>query len=332
MKVASLLCATLITLAGCSSGEKQDDEPQEQKPIQPKLPEATSLEDAEHVGLEDVNAKRLEIASPDRMVLAGDWLWAKLDDGRVAQIDKTSLKVEAYAETGYSDLPACLPLGVHQGDIWACAGENQVTRIDAATAETDEPVEMWYLGDQARFPSVGDHLWTIDASGETVVGRTDPSKDAPVKIDLGGICTDVNGAGKLLWLACPTDGRVLAVDTAKRQVVADVQLDEPRQVAVGDEIWVATAAGVVSLDPKSYEVTSLFDVSPGLTGAIWATDDAVWIRAEDPFLTQIDPESHTVVRVIEAPDLPSGGDVVSDGTSVWTSAYDDGAVVGLTAR
>jgi hypothetical protein len=332
MKVAWLLCATLFFGVGCSSGEKQDDKPQELKPVQPKLPEATSLDDAEHVGLKDMNAKRLEIANPDRMVLAGDWLWAKLDDGRVAQIDKASLKVKSYAETGYSDLPACLPLGVHQDDIWACAGENQVTRIDAATAEADEPVEMWYLGDQARFPSAGDRLWTIDADGETVAGRTDPSRDAPVKIDLGGICTDVNGAGQVLWLACPTDGRVLAVDTDKRRVVADVQLDEPRQVAVGDEVWVATADGVVSIDPKSYEVTSLFDVSPGLTGAIWATDDTVWVRAEDPFLTQIDAEAHRVVRVIEAPDLPSGGDVVSVGTSVWATAYDDGAVVGLTAR
>jgi len=58
----------------------------------------------------------------------------------------------------------------------------------------------------------------------------------------------------------------------------------------------------------------------------------VWVRAGNPFLTQIDPEAHRVVRVIEAPDLPSGGDVVSDGTRVWTSAYDDGTVVGLTAR
>jgi len=332
MKVAWLLCATLITLAGCSSGENRAGESPEQKPIQPKLPAATSLDDAEHVSLKDVKAKRLEIASPDRMVLAGDWLWAKLDDGRVAQIDKSSLKVESYAETGYTDLPACLPLGVHQDDIWACAGENRVTRIDAATAEADEPAEMWYLGDQARFASVGDRLWTIDADGETVVGRTDPSTDAPVKVDLGGICTDVHGAGQMLWLACPTDGRVLAVDTDKRRVVAEVRLDEPRQVAVGDEVWVATAAGVASLDPESYEVTSLFDVSPGLTGAIWATDDTVWVRAEDPFLTQIDPQAHRVVRVIEAPELPSGGDVVSDGTSVWASAYDDGAVVGLTAR
>ena len=58
----------------------------------------------------------------------------------------------------------------------------------------------------------------------------------------------------------------------------------------------------------------------------------MWVRAEDPFLTQIDPKAHRVVRVIEAPDLPSGGDVVSDGASVWTSAFDDGTVVGLTAR
>ena len=332
MKVAWFLCATLIALVGCSSGEKRDDEPREPKSVQPKLPEATSLDDAEHVGLKDMKAKRLEIASPDRMVLAGDWLWAKLDDGRVAQIDRTSLKVESYAQTGYSDLPACLPLGVHQDDIWACAGENQVTRIDAATAEADEPTEMWHLGDQARFPSVGDRLWTIDADGETVVGRTDPSKDAPVKIELGGICTDVNGDDQMLWLACPTDGRVLAVDTDKRKVVADVRLDEPRQVAIGDEIWVATAAGVVSLDPTSHEVTSRFDVSPGLTGAIWATDDAVWVRAEDPFLTQIDPKEHRVVRVVEAPDLPSGGDVVSDGASVGRVAYADETVVGLTAR
>lgn len=333
MKVAWLLCAALLVGVGCSSGEKQNDKPEQLKPVTPQLPKATSLDDAEHSSLKDLKAKRLDVASPDRLVLAGDWLWAKLDDGRVARIDPTSLKVESYAETGYDHLPACLPVGVHHEDVWACAGENQVTRIDSATAEADEPVEMSYLGDETRFPSVGDRLWTIDADGETLVGRSEPGSDDAVEIDLGGICTDVDGSGQMVWLACPTDGRVLAVDIDKKRVVADVRLDDPRQVVVGDEVWVGTAAGVVSLDPASYEVTGLYDVSPGLGGVIWATGDTVWVRAEDPdpFLTQIDPASRRVVRVVEAPDLPSGGDVVSDGTSVWVSAYDDGTVVRLPA-
>ncbi len=175
---------------------------------------------------------------------------------------------------------------------------------------------------------MGDRLWTIDADGETVVGDG-PEQGRAGQDRLGGICTDVNGDDQMLWLACPTDGRVLAVDTDKRKVVADVRLDEPRQVASGDEIWVATAAGVVS-PTDVHEVTSRFDVSPGLTGAIWARRRGV-VRAED----HSDPD-----RPEGAPSRPSdrgtrppsGGDVVSDGTSVWTSAYDDGTVVGLTAR
>ena len=332
MKVAWLLCATLFVGVGCSSGEKRNDEPDPLKPVTPQLPAATSLDDAEHTGLKDLKATRLGVASPDRLVLAGDWLWAKLDDGRVARIDPTSFKVESYVETGYDDLPACLTVGVHQDDIWVCAGENQVTRIDSATGKAEEPVEMSYLGDETRFPSIGDRLWAIDAEGETLVGRSEPGSDDAVEIDLGGICTDVNGIGQTVWLACPTDGRVLAVDIDKKRVVADVRLDDPRQVAVGDdEVWVGTAAGVVSLDPESSKVTGLYDVSPGLNGAIWATGDTVWVRSEDPFLTQIDPASRRVVRVVEAPDLSSGGDVVSDGTSVWASAYDDGTVVRLPA-
>ncbi len=39
-----------------------------------------------------------------------------------------------------------------------------------------------------------------------------------------------------------------------------------------------------------------------------------------------------ISETIEAPKLPSGGDVIEVGDSVWATAYNDGALVELQAE
>jgi hypothetical protein len=50
---------------------------------------------------------------------------------------------------------------------------------------------------------------------------------------------------------------------------------------------------------------------------------------EGHFLARIDPVEQRIVETIEAPQLPSGGDVVVVGDSVWATAYSDETVVQL---
>ena len=45
-------------------------------------------------------------------------------------------------------------------------------------------------------------------------------------------------------------------------------------------------------------------------------------------MTVIDPAAHTILQTVTAPDLPSAGSAVRIGDIVWTTAYDDGTLVG----
>ena len=51
---------------------------------------------------------------------------------------------------------------------------------------------------------------------------------------------------------------------------------------------------------------------------IWATNDAVWVRAPEQFLTRIDPTTNEVVEVIDGP--VGAGDVTVAFGSVWATS------------
>lgn len=331
----AVMRSVVVVSIGCSgeSSQKKTDGDGDGDVTRPTLPALTSLDDAPRTTLSDRDARILTIPQdPDRLELAGSSLWVNRADGQVAQVDGRRMKVLKLFPTGYSDVPSCDSLGVHADAVWVCAGPNRLMRIDPSTATADEPVTVSALGDLLHLVSVDDHLWVIDESGMKLAGMTTPGNRPEITVDLGGICTEIAGGPQRVWAVCPTDGRVVAVDTRKRLLVADLRLDDPRQVAVAKDVWVSTKKGVAVIDPQTLKVTRLYDVTPGITGSIWAGDDAVWIRSEDHFLTHIDPTSGDVVEVIDAPDLPSGGDVISDGSSVWATAYDDQALVRLSAR
>jgi hypothetical protein len=94
---------------------------------------------------------------------------------------------------------------------------------------------------------------------------------------------------------------------------------------------VAFDDGVAQLNPDGLEVEAVYDLATS-NGAVHSTNDAVWVRsAGDDWLTHIDPETGEVVEVIEAPDYPSGGDVLVLGKSVWATAFNDDVLVRLSA-
>jgi len=54
------------------------------------------------------------------------------------------------------------------------------------------------------------------------------------------------------------------------------------------------------------------------------TDDAVWVRAPEPFLAVVDPATGEVIRTIE--QSGGGGDVAVALGSVWLTSHDRGTV------
>ena len=73
--------------------------------------------------------------------------------------------------------------------------------------------------------------------------------------------------------------------------------------------------------PVSGEITGALAVD-ATDGGIFATDDAVWVRAAGTFLQRVDPQSLELVEVLTAPEK-GGGSVTEAFGSVWATGYDD---------
>ena len=106
-------------------------------------------------------------------------------------------------------------------------------------------------------------------------------------------------------------------------------------------VWVGLQARAVNEDPEP-SVPDLFRFDPsdgsgdffdyGLrpqetksANMIYATDDAAWVKSEDPFLMRIDPVSGEVNWIVTS-DRGSGVIVISDGT-LWMTLWRDNAVL-----
>jgi hypothetical protein len=132
-----------------------------------------------------------------------------------------------------------------------------------------------------------------------------------------------------VFALCPSAGAVIKVDTTARKVSGTLAVSDPRQAAVGEDLFVGSGAGMVQVDTDTLEVLHTYDdVGPGLEGAVAATADEVWVRSTNGhFLTGVDPRTHQVVATVDDTDFPSGGDVVITTDYIWATAYDDGVVV-----
>ena len=60
------------------------------------------------------------------------------------------------------------------------------------------------------------------------------------------------------------------------------------------------------------------------TTGVYASDDDVWVRSSEEFLTRSAPATNAVVEVIEA--QKGGGDVTLAYDSLWASSYDFNSV------
>jgi DNA-binding beta-propeller fold protein YncE len=188
------------------------------------------------------------------------------------------------------------------------------------------------LEDQGRIVSAADRVWVLTGDGSKLSGIDPQSNKAVETIPLGVRCTELTAGGTTLWAMCPLEDRVLRIDAATGEVAGELELAGAATASVSVHVWVAFEGGVAEVDPKSLDVLAVYELYPRYGGAIYATPDAVWVREEGKrFLTRIDPASQRIVETISAPSLPSGGDVVQIGDSVWATAYDDATIVELEA-
>ena len=338
---ALAIAALTLAIAGCSDSDddsssaageagQAEAEPAEEQ----ALPEAIPADDARSVDLDARLVRKVSITEgPDWMASGFGSLWINRGSGAVDRVDPESGKVIAEIRTGPFKNPLCQGIGVSQDAVWFCPpGAKEVARIDPATDKVTHTVQIDKVPDQGRLVSAADHLWVLTDRGNELTGLDLDDGKPTTEIPLESACIDLAAAGSTLWVTCPIDDLVLRVDAATGEVTDQVELAGARNAAVGEDVWIGFEGGVAQVDPETLDVSAVYGVYPRLGGSIFATSDAVWVREEDGhFLTHIDPAGQRIVETIEAPDLPSGGDVIVVGDSVWATAYDDAALVEVRA-
>ena len=276
------------------------------------------------------------LALADTFEMAGnpEWLvdgfgrvWVHKDDGTVLGLDPASGDVVQTLDTGHHELPACQGFGRDDTALWSCAGTDALVRIDPDSA-TATQVPVAKRSDEGRLAFAGGLLWYLEAGTNDLVGLDAQPAEA-ARVPLGEVCTDLAFDDAVIFALCPSTHHVVRVDPAAREVTGSIDVEDPRNAAVGADLFVGDGGGMLQVDTESLEVLHTYDdVGPGLVGNVDATADEVWVREEDDtFLTRIDPHTHDVVAVVPAADYPSGGDVLIADDWTWATASDDNVVV-----
>jgi hypothetical protein len=227
---------------------------------------------------------------------------------------------------------SCQGYTVSDDAVWACTSDGAV-KIDPATNDIVGKVAFETALTTSRLAFGSGSVWALGGEGGVTnhVVRIDPAAMTATPIPLG------HGAGTLaygfdaVWVTAPQDGMILRVDPATEQVTQHATgLARPQTMVAGpDSLWVTLFGGegmdpalptVIRVDPS--DGTVLAEIATGAApenlGGIWATDDAVWVRAPEQFLTRIDPGTNEVVDVISGP--VGAGDVTVAFGSVWATS------------
>jgi len=325
-----------VLLTGCGSGDEADPSTEKSDAAEPQaeetsLPEPISVESAASVPIEDRLLLELEIqGGPDRLAFDFGSLWVQRDDAVLTRVDPGSGKVLTDIATVPFEQPVCQGMGITPSGVWTCPREGTLVRIDPARDEVAAEVKIDKLLEQATLASLDGALWILTKDGQELTGLGEKTGAERAQVSLPEACNELAAANGSIWVTCYNADKVLQVDVGAGEVVGELDLDGPRRISAASDLWVGFGSGVAQVDPGSLEVMNVYEAYPGLEGSIFAGDSSVWVREADAhFLVRIDPENEKISEMIEAPKLPSGGDVIEIGDSVWATAYNDAALVEL---
>ena len=268
-------------------------------------------------------------SDPDWLTAGFGSIWLKRPEGFVDRIDAASAKILARIETDATpDTETCDGIGRGTDAIWSCSF-NDLVRIDPATSTVTETIAAGKIVGQGRIVAAAGRIWVLTGNGDQLVGVAEQDRSMAAPITLPVACHDLGATADIVYVACERGDRVLRVDPATSKVTAEATIKQPVALtAAASGIWVSAENRLLRLDPGTLATThTLPGVSAGSIAGIWADDTGIWVRMIKPFLTRVDANG-VITRVIDS-TYASAGDVVGDGTYVWTSDIDERAVVRL---
>ena len=261
--------------------------------------------------------------NPDWLAADDTSLYVKTDSGAVVVVDPTSNRVARTLPNAATGL--CQGLGVAFGSVWTCSPDasganDEVVRLNPRSGKVLARLPVAKRPDQGRLEAAAGRLWVITDAGLVGIDPATNKADPPVELGVAGTSLAVDG--DTAWVSSLGDNTVVQVDLAARSVVARATgLDGPRELAIGDQVWVLTRAGLVALERDGLQQAGTIATSAETCG-LATTPDAVWVSGTAPFLRQVDPATRTVVAAVST-DTSSCGDVLSAHGSIWATAADD---------
>lgn len=288
---------------------------------------AGSIEDLADTILEDVAGE------PDWPLEGFGSLWLLAPDSEEPSLVRLDPATNEILATVAIPGRGCQGFTVSDDALWACVDGGAV-RIDPTTNAVVGEVAFETGAVWSRLAYGAGSVWAIgvdDGGIPNVLVRIDPAAMTATGIPLGHGAATVAYGFEAVWVAAPQDGLLLRIDPATGTVTEHASgLDRPQTLFVGrDSLWVtlfgaeevaADEPTVLRIDPSGGSV--LAEIATGAAsenlGGLWATDDAVWVRAPGAFLTRIDPATNKVVETIAGPT--STGDVTVAFGSLWATA------------
>jgi hypothetical protein len=349
-RVALTLLGVLI--AGCAAPagsqtafpSRSASQPPASASAEPSASAVASPNGAPTVALDEITAFDTVVGTaPDWPTLLDSSLWVLAPDGD----DPAVVRLDP--DTGAEQVRIPLPGGSCEGivagfdSIWACTPDG-LARIDPDTDSIGASVPFQTPQLYGR-PAVGDDaVWSL--SGQIVATdlvRIDPRTNAVTDTyPLGVAAAQLTYGLGYLWATATAEGLLLRIDPANGKVTTAADgLVDPYALATGaGHVWVSLqGAGADVEDPS---VPDVFRFNPargagkffdyGLrsqqtksANTIYATDDAAWLKAEDPFLMRLNPDTGKIEWIVTS-DRGSGIIVISKRT-MWMTLWRDNAVV-----
>ncbi len=279
----------------------------------------------------------IDIRFPDEVVAAQGYIWVKTDDGHVVQVDPATNMVIGAVKVDTTSDPYhyCQGLSSDGDSLWVCSAAGDadhhridVVQVDPSTRQVLATVAVNKIFDQFAMPLLLNQVWVLADSGTSLVGVNATTGAMSPALDLGVRCFQLVAQANTLLAACTLDDLVLRIDPELGRVTERVTVDHPRNIyATATAVWVARDNAVVRLNPQTLAPVVEFT---GLTGDLFVSDEAVWVRTVNGFLYRIDPASNAIVEQIESAEDYSMGSVLAAAGSLWTTAGEDDVLLRLS--
>jgi len=244
----------------------------------------------------------------------------------VARLDPKTNMVAALIETGPRP---CSGLVVAFGTLWVpiCGEQGKpetaaLQRIDLKTNKVAATLPVGPALSEGGITATADSVWMLSDMKGTLL-RIDPETNRVVA-DLevpSGSSVVVLGEDKAIWVVSTGKSQVVRIDPNTNLITDRVSVGpNPRFTTVGaGSIWTLNQGdGTVSrIDVKTKKlVTNIAVGVPGGGGEIAFGEGYVWLTVFEIPLSQIDPDTNTVIKQW----VGAGGDSVRVGHgSVWLS-------------